>query len=272
MSFICFKILRTYSKDKSLLDNQEKLFVFCDESSTTDKYMLYGGFVCTYETQYEIQKRLLTYKEETGLTDEIKWNRCKKQNVDRYKGFADIIFEYVDSGNIAFKLLSLDRSCIDYKRFFQNCKELGFYTFYKQQLLHQFGKCHYNKDLHTRFYIRLDYRTTKYPLNILRLQLNRDINKVLKTTDSPFVNIDVRDSKDCIHIQLNDLMLGAAAFCKNNKLEDDSVGETKKDMARYIRDKANIDFINSTSVANRRFNFWNFSLQGKRKTALQPSL
>ncbi|PLX67808.1 MAG: hypothetical protein C0603_06705 [Denitrovibrio sp.] len=243
-----------------MLYKQEKLYVFCDESCTNETYMLYGGFACSFETQCKIQSELYRYKEDNGIRHEVKWNNCKKGTLIRDKGFVDIIFDYIDAGLLSFKFLTVNTRLIDYKKYYQSNKEKGFYAFYQHQLFNQFGRLHYNAELDTKFYIRLDDRTSKYPLSAVQNNLNDKMFFSLGVKGKPFKSIEVRDSKKCIHIQLNDVILGAACFCKNDKFNDPSVGDAKKEMASYIREKAGINFVYNTSLKNKKFNFWNFKL------------
>ncbi len=235
------------------------LYIFCDESCTNDNFMLYGGFICDLKTQTDIQNQLLDFKSNNGLKHEVKWTNLKSGNLERYKAFIDIIFSFVEQDRIHFKFLAVEMCKLNHKKYNNGDPELGFYKLYMQQLLHQFGKPHYSKENNTQFHIRLDSRTTKYPLSTLREILNASIKKKYRISDKPFRSIEVRDSKQCIHIQLNDLILGAACFIKNNKFEDSTIMHHKKKLAEYIRDKSEISF--SRNESNRHFSFWDFKLK-----------
>ncbi|MGE4497872.1 MAG: DUF3800 domain-containing protein [Deferribacterales bacterium] len=242
-------------------ESREKLYIFCDEACVNDKFILYGGFICNYDTQCSIQDELYKYKESHGLNREIKWNHCKAPLYDRYIGFVDIIFRYINEKKLAFKFMSVERAFIDYKTYYGNDKELGFYNLYQMQLLHQFCVPYYNESLKTKFFIRLDARTTKYSLENVRNNLNNKLKYKKKILTYPVVNIEPRDSKKCIHIQLNDVILGAACFIKNDKFKDKHISDAKKDMALYIQEKSRISFKKNQSSLNGQMSFWCFKLK-----------
>lgn len=159
-------------------------------------------------------------------------------------------------------IVSLSTIKVNHKRFSKGNKELGFYKFYYQLLLHSFGKRYYHKGEDSRFIVNLDYRNTTYSLNTLKIVLNRGMKKKFSITSEPFVAIEARNSKESELIQINDIILGAIGFQKNGYHLLAHARQAKKNIAAYIAHEAGFnDLCKNSPRGSNRFKIWNFQLK-----------
>lgn len=236
--------------------------IYCDESrQSKDRYMVLGGLIIPAREVEIFNATMKNFREEQKMFSELKWTKVSNQKIKEYKRFVDYFFALNNSDKLHFHCIIVDNHQVNHRKFNKGDKELGFYKFYYQLLLHCFGK-DYCRDVDDRFIVHLDQRTSSYPLSKLKLILNRGINKKYLISSAPFRSIEPKDSKLSELIQMNDIIIGAIGFQKNGyDLLSDS-RQSKKDLAAYIASQAGFaDLRKDTSRRQKRFTIWNFRLQ-----------
>lgn len=235
-------------------------YIFCDESrQTKDCFMILGGIILPFEKIQQFDDTMKLYRKETSMFAELKWSKVSNQKLDEYKRFVDFFFALNNNNAIHFKAMIIDTHQLNHKKFNAGDKELGFYKFYYQLLLHSFGKKYYTPG--TRFVVKLDQRTTKYRLSDLQKILNLGINKKYHITTSPFVAVESVNSKQSEVMQVNDILLGAIGYLKNDLHLLAGSKFTKIELAKYIASKTGLRSITSnTNFHQNRFSIWNFKL------------
>jgi len=224
--------------------------------------MVIGGLIISAVDAREFNETMKKYRVEQKMFSELKWTKITNQKLEQYKRFIEYFFALNNTDVIHFHSIIIDNHQVDHKKFSRGDKELGFYKFYYQLLLHCFGKPYYREDEDVRFIVHLDYRNTTYKLGTLKTVLNNGIKRKYGAITSPFVSIEPGDSKLSDLIQLNDILVGAIGFEKNGYELLAGSRDAKKELARFIAIQAGLkDLKENTAWGMNRFSIWNFRLR-----------
>ncbi len=235
--------------------------IYCDESrQSKDRYMVLGGIIIPQKNIDEFNATMHNFRIDQNMHAELKWTKVSNQKINEYKRFVDYFFALNNTDRLHFHCIIIDNHKVDHKRFSKGNKELGFYKFYYQLLLHSFGKKYYRHD--DRFIVNLDYRNTTYSLDTLKTVLNRGMKKKFSIVTLLFVAVEPRNSKESEIIQINDIILGAIGFQKNGYHLLAHAKKAKKELALYIAEQAGLDGLCKDSPwGKNRFTIWNFQLK-----------
>ena len=203
------------------------------------------------------------FRHEQGMFAELKWTRVSSQKLPQYRRFVEYFFALNNTNRLQFHCIIIDNHLVDHRRFSHGDKELGFYKFYYQFLLHRFGAlCVKQPD--ARFMVHLDDRTSRYSLATLKLILNRGGKKRYGIDCAPFVAVEPRDSKEVELLQVCDVLLGAIGFQKNGYDLVAGAKASKVQLAQHVAQQAGLpDLKADTRRGQMRFTIWNFRLQKK---------
>tara|TARA_B100000614_G_C14327645_1_gene403253 strand:+ start:32 stop:532 length:501 start_codon:yes stop_codon:yes gene_type:complete len=163
-----------------------------------------------------------------------------------------------NNDTLHFKCLIIDTHKINHKKYNAGDKEIGFYKFYYQLILHCFSTQYKT----ARFIVKLDKRVSSYSLDDLKNVLNNGFNKKVGKRVYPFANVEAVDSKKSEIMQLNDIILGGIGYIKNGFHSLVGSKKAKVDLADYIQNKSGIyTFDVDTPYKQQRFKIWNFKLK-----------
>ena len=237
--------------------------VYTDESrQSKDRYMVLGGLLMPASHVEVFETTMQKFRKETKMFAELKWSKVTNQKYENYKRFVEYFFALLNTDKLHFHCLIVDNHQINHTKFNQGDKELGFYKFYYQLLLHRFGCKYCRTGQDDRFIVHMDRRNTTYKLDDLKDVLNNGIRKKRGIDTRPFRSIEPLDSKQCGIIQINDIILGAIGFQKNGYELLAGTRQAKKDLAVFIAQQAGLKDLKETTVRNNhRFTIWNFRLQ-----------
>lgn len=237
--------------------------IYCDESrQSKDRYMIIGGIIIPLSEVSLFNETMKQYRLEQKMFAELKWSKVSNQKLGEYKRFIDYFFALNNTDKLHFHSIIIDNHQVNHRKFNKGDKELGFYKFYYQLLLHGFGKKYCSNGENDRFIVHLDYRTTSYSLNTLKHVLNRGIAKKYSVKTSPFVSIEPCDSHKSELLQINDIILGAIGFQKNGYDLLPDAKKAKKELANYIAEQGGLSDLKKNSPCGKnRFTLWNFKLQ-----------
>ena len=202
------------------------------------------------------------YREEQNMHSELKWSKVTNQKYKEYQRFIDYFFALNNTDNLYFRSIVIDNHQVNHHKYNQGSKELGFYKFYYQLLLHCFGIPFFDKEEQTRFIIHPDHRNSDYRLDDLKFILNRGMSKKIGYEVNPFVAIDPKDSKCSELVQINDIVPGSIGFQKNGYHLLAESRRAKIDLAEYIAGSAGLtNLCDSTVRGANRFTIWNFQFR-----------
>ena len=238
--------------------------IYCDETSLNSRFLGFGGVIIPLKKIHFLEEDIVALRKKYGMNSELKWTKCNSQKSNFYTEFIELFFKY---RFVRFHSVFFERSEIDHKTFSEGDREIGFYKFYYQLLLHTFsGYCNSNE---SKIIIRPDKRTTKYKLEDLRRILNNGFKKKTSQEFSPFKSIEPIDSKSSNIVQLNDVLLGGLAYQVNDLNVKEDANRGKVDISNRILDRAEIrdPKINSPRSISK-FTIWHFDL---KKNALKST-
>ena len=223
--------------------------------------MAIGGLIIPSSMESIINQTMAQYRTECNMMAELKWAKVSDGKANEYRKFVDYFFALNDTDKVHFHAMILDTTMIDHRTYSQGDRELGFYKFYYQFLLHSFGKRYCPKESAGNFLVRLDARNSSYSLNTLKNTLNGGMKKKFNVTTAPFHSIEPRDSKQTELIQIADILLGAVGYQKNGYPLVAGSKKSKIELAAYIAKKAGLaNLADNSPYRGTRFTIWNFRL------------
>lgn len=236
------------------------IHIFADESRhVNDRFMVLGGISCNLMTISLITKKVQDLRDKYNFFSEFKWTNISDKYLNLYK---ELLLIFFNDSNVIFKALIIDRQKLNHKQFNQNNKEVGFYKFYYQLILNMFVKD--NLESNTKYIIHLDKRKTSYKLEDLKFYLNMGFSSKFKTNiiEYPFRSVEVLDSKKSEILQINDLLIGAIGYYKNEYHLKKSYKISKYSLIKFIQNEKDIvNLGNNTKWNVRDFHIWNITLQ-----------
>jgi len=175
----------------------------------------------------------------------VKWNKTSKLKLSEYKRLVDFFFECPD---LNYRVIVVDQSKVDLKRFHDGDWELGFYKFYYQMLKAWVLK---GND----YLVLLDFKQNK--LMSRYDDLRRILRRRAAGASATIHDLTVIDSVQTPLAQLCDILTGAvAASCCVD------VRSAKADLAGHIAARAGLSSLrlSSLSPAFSKFNIFRIRL------------
>ncbi len=234
--------------------------IYADESrQCQDRFMVLGGIIVEADDVPGFEGMMAKFRHETKMSAELKWTKVTNQKFHEYQLFLRYFFSLLNADRVHFHCLIVDAQLTDHRKFNQGDKEIGFYKFYYQLLLHSFGKRYCRQGEDDRFILHLDQRTTHYKLGTLKTVLNNGMKKKFQIDTQPFRSVEPKNSKESELIQINDIVVGAIGFQKNGYEFRPGTRQSKKDLVAFIAQEARIPNLkDNTRFGNHHFTIWNF--------------
>jgi len=117
------------------------LHVYCDESrQTQDRFMVFGGIIVPDQNIEPFDQAMSLWRRSHRMSAELKWTKVSNQKRAEYRALVDLFFSVAGAGSLSFRSVVFDTADIDYHEYHRGDKELGFYKFFYQFLLHDFGR------------------------------------------------------------------------------------------------------------------------------------
>ena len=235
------------------------LHVYCDESrQTASEYMVLGGIIFPDSKKAKLDACVNNWRKKHNMNAELKWKKISSGKFAEYKELVDSLSFLARVGNcFHFRSLVIDRKKINYGKFHGGNKELGFYKFYYQLLLHKFGG--YAAREPRRILIRLDRRETPYRLTDLHKILNLGIRKTYGCATGPVVAIEPIDSKSSNFLQIADILIGAVGYHCNGIHKSGGPDNGKVKMAQLIADSLGMKCLD-VPCSKKWFQIWRFKM------------
>jgi len=219
--------------------------------------MGFGGLVIMQRELNQFNRMTDLYRLKFNMRSELKWS---KVNTKKYFEYVEFINHFFNASKVNFHSLFLERAKLNHKKFNMGDRELGFYKFYYQILLHGFDN--YVADSTYKFIIHPDHRSTPYKLDDLKTVLNNGFKKKRGENYSPYRSIEPVDSKKHNLMQLNDVLLGGLAYRLNGHHLKEGANKGKVMLSEYILDKAGVKNVNQNTPYNAsKFTIWHFDLK-----------
>lgn len=235
------------------------LHIYGDETCQTQhKFMALSCLVCPPDGARTLATTILNIKTELDQPGELKWEKVKARNIEKYKKVVDAYFDALESIDASFHAVVVDTSRLNYGLYASGDKDMGFNKFVFQ-ILHKCSRL-FAKD--SRFLAYLDNRTTRQSLETLRIMLNHHARNKVRVYHSPFRAIEFLCSKRSQMLQINDILLGAVGYQSNGKHLNRDAQSAKCQLAAHICARAGLRTLEQqTPFAQQRFTIWHFQLK-----------
>lgn len=217
--------------------------IWTDESDKSGEYFsnFYGGILVRSEHLDKVLQMSMTFVEELGIKEEIKWQKVNRYTFESYMKLVDFIFDLLEHGYAKIRIFFHPTSLVpvgltpEQRR---NTYSLLYYQFIK----HAFGLPYSNntgEDVYVRLYLDdmplkgnekekfLDYI---YKLNEVEDFKNAHIK--IRKDDIAEVN-----SKKHLMLQFMDLILGAMCFRLNDKHKEKDADTGKRGTRTKLKEK-----------------------------------
>ena len=170
----------------------------------------------------------------------MKWGKVSKAKLSAYQAVVDFIATQQD---IHFRCIVVDKSKVDFDKFFQNDRQLGFWVFYWHCLKQWMGNSN-------TYYISIDFKPESLrsgPRRLRQVLENECIRRAwVKSLDC----VDSRENPFC---QIADVFIGAVGY-EQNGLAGSPV---KVALAQHIATKfSRANLKGSDFPSHLRFNIW----------------
>lgn len=247
------------------------LHVYMDESGQTQcRYMCVSGLVIRRERVAEIRAGIEHIKAAGGIGSEVKWSKVTAHRVRTYKALVEYFFGLVHKNEVQFTALICDFSEFDHRR--TGGREANVSRMLFQLSLHRLCRNYGGRaDLH----LFPDSGDCGDQLCGHRYHLNNAARRYMpdgrKSAERPVVHIESTNSADEPLLQLNDLILGAIGYRRNERYAAPDAAKHKKTLARLVAQHCGATtFHYNPKTFGRRFTVWNFKDPTKLKLGRRP--
>ena len=237
-----------------------------DESGqSTDRYMCVGGIVILEERLDEVRAGIARIKAAAGINSEVKWTNLRAHTLRHYKLMVEYFFTLIRTKQIHFHAVIVDFHQFNHKA--NGGRENSVSRMLFQLSLHtgcfRYG---HRADLHL-------FPDSGDHANILRkhrYHLNNASRKAMPegrgSAERPVVLIRPTDSASELMLQLNDLILGAISYRRNERWTRPGASRHKRLLSRAVAEYLDATtFHYNPKLFGRRFTIWNFRATELRK-------
>ena len=242
-----------------------------DESGQTkSRYMCVGGIVIRRERVDEVRADIEHIKLEGGIGSEVKWSKVTSHRVRTYKILVEYFFGLVRANQAQFNALICDFSTFDHSK--NGGKEGSVSRMLYQLALHKnCRKYGASADIHL-FPDSGDHADLlcqhRYHLNNASRRWMPDGRK---SSERPVAHIESTNSATEPLLQLNDLILGAVGYRRNERYDAPDAAKHKKQLARLVALRVGATtFHYNPQTLGRRFTVWNLKDPTKLKLGRRP--
>lgn len=235
------------------------MHIYMDESGqTTDRYMCVGGIAVRAERAEAIRREVRQIVEAYKIRKEVKWNNIRARNAAGYKALVRYFFGLLEKRQVHFHVMVCDFQQFDHRANGGRGVSVGkmFYQFALHRGCKRYGK---QCDIH----LFPDSGDHADQLRKHHHHLNNGAKKHLPAGRAgalcPVKHVEPTHSHLEPLLQLNDVILGAVAYRRNERYGLPGASRHRKSVARLVSDYADSLTFNFQPPAWRgRFTVWTF--------------
>jgi Protein of unknown function (DUF3800) len=241
-------------------DKPIQLGLFCDEAGKeTDRFLAVGGLVVSSTEAVIIRKHFARICADLNIQSEVKWNKIKQGNKEKYQSIIHSFFGLMKYQRLAFHCLLIDFDRFDHALRDDGGKNESLKRMYYQLILHRLGKKHGQR---AKLYVFPDKAKELAGLDAMKTGLNSVLMAKHESPTAPIKAIELRDSESEPLLQLNDLILGAVCYQKNRRFEALAAGHPKANLAGFVLGKSGLEnYDKDTAKSRDDFTIWNLKSQ-----------
>jgi hypothetical protein len=234
------------------------LHVYMDESGqTANRYMCVSAIVLNSARVPEIRSKIEAIKLAGGINSEAKWTKVTSHRLRTYKVLVEYFFDLVSQKQAHFHALVCDFSEFDHHKNGGRGGSVSKMLF--QLALHKACRNYGGKaDIH----LFPDSGDHADSLCNFRFHMNNSSRKWMpvsrQSSECPVKHIEPTNSAREPLLQLNDLILGAICYRRNERYDAPDASKHKKALARLVANRAEATtFHYNPAKYGRRFTVWN---------------
>ncbi len=241
-----------------------KFDLICDESGTSERYLVVGGLTLPRTNHEALSAELAALKQSKGLRaeGEFKWGKVSKGYAARYRALLEWFFQHLKANHLRFRAHVVDTSLHLYRQYGDGDKEEAFYKIFYHLLFQSVRRLALEED-GSNVLILLDDKTNRYPfrLPVLKKALNAGLKRDLKLGNL-VANVEPRQSSGPNAeplIQIVDVLIGAIGYVRNGHAQRVEASPAKVEMVKFLEALAGTGFAFDTA-ARAPFNLWTFDV------------
>jgi hypothetical protein len=241
-----------------------KFNLICDESGTSERYLVVGGLTLPRTNHEALAKELIELKKNKGFRaeGEFKWGKVSKAYLPHYQELLKWFFGHLASNHLRFRAHVVDTSAHVYRQYGEGDREKAFYKIFYHLLFQSVRRLALEEE-GSNVLILLDDKTNRYPfqLSLLKKALNAGLKRQLGIAEL-VANVEPRQSSGITAepmIQIADILIGAIGYVRNGHLNQPSASPAKIEMVTFLQGLAGTGFAFDTA-ARAPFNLWTFDV------------
>jgi hypothetical protein len=254
-----------------MADDLPILHVYMDESGqTANRYMCVSGIVINRTRLDEVRAGVERIKAAGGIGSEVKWSKVTSHRLRTYKLLVEYFFTLLAEKQVHFHALICDFSTFDHKKngsreasvsrmLFLLARRKFSVNYGAKANLHLFPDSGDHADMFCGY---------RYHLNNA---VRRDMPEWRRSAERPVAHIEPTNSSREPLLQLNDLILGAICYRRNERYSDPGASKHKRLLARLVAERADATMFHYNPPSfGRRFTVWNLKDPTKLKLGRRP--
>lgn len=240
-----------------MVEKVKNVALYCDEAGKdTDRYLAVGGLVVpSPQSSRMIAGYFEKLKKKHNLVGEVKWNKAKKGNYEKYRDVVDLVFAMAGDGHLQFHCILVDFQRFDHDLRDDGGKGESLKRMYYQLIEHRLCKTHTDGQL---LYALVDKANELDGLDELKAGLNNVCKNKYGHNGEQLRAIEFRDSASEPLLQLNDIVLGAVCYQRNRRNEEAGVGQFKSNLAGYVLGRFGYLNFDGNTPKGHPMSVWNF--------------
>lgn len=228
--------------------------VYCDESrpdlfTTAEKYARFlsiGSLWLPAEQRESVKAQVKHLRDKHSVHGSAKWHKVSPSRLGFYLELADLFVAF--GPDVKFRSIFVPVERVDFERYHQDDRELGFYKFY-YQMLHQWILPP------NRYSIFCDVKTNRRHDRLAVLQ--RCLSRA--TPSAQIAQVQAIPERESSLIQIADFLLGAASSRMNATVKVDGA---KWQVIRHLENCLRTERLASTARSAGKFNLFRMDLEG----------
>lgn len=127
----------------TIKDSTPQIALFCDEAGKeTDRFLAVGGLTVSASNAPIVRRHFIRMCADLGINSEVKWNKLKKRNKEKYQAIAHSFFGLASFNRVQFHCILVDFDRFDHDLRPDGGKNESLKRMYYQLILHRLGKKH----------------------------------------------------------------------------------------------------------------------------------
>lgn len=224
--------------------------IYCDETrveNQNSRKMVIGAIIIPRLKKKKVIYQLQSLKKTYSFHQEIKWNKVGNKY---HKFYTKIIDLFLNSNEIQFRCIVVDKSLINYDLYHKGDEELAFFKFYYLLLSPVFQNSY-------SYYVFLDKKPTRDKNRARALKSYLNSYTLLKKQECKVIHLQSYQSDENEMIQLSDFFTGLIGKSVNSSIDL----STKQKIVDYFLEQGKVKMSFKKFSGEEKINIFNWRPQ-----------